>query len=70
LLATLATEVFKQERALQQENDNLQRQLRENEERLAQLRTFNELQDKMTMLAMRLDLHTGGMDVKELSKLA
>jgi hypothetical protein len=66
---SMATEVFKQERALQQENDDLQRQLRENEERLAELRMFNELQDKIAMLAMRLDLHTGGIDVKELSKL-
>jgi hypothetical protein len=67
---SMAAEVFKQERALQQENDNLQRQMRDNEERLAKLRMFNELQDKMAMLAMRLDLHTGGMDVKGLSKLA
>jgi hypothetical protein len=44
--------------------------MRDNEERLAKLRMFNELQDKMAMLAMRLDLHTGGMDVKGLSKLA
>jgi TolA-binding protein len=66
---SMATEVFKQERALQQENEDLQRQLRENEERLAELRMFSELQDKMAMLALRLDLHTVGTDVKELPKL-
>jgi hypothetical protein len=31
---------------------------------------FSELQDKMAMLAMRLDLHTVGVDVKELSRLS
>ena len=62
---SMATEVFRRERALQQENEDLQRQLRENEERLADLRMFSELQDKMAMLAMRLDLHTVGTDVKQ-----
>jgi len=62
---SMATEVFKRERTLQQENEDLQRQLRENEERLAELRIFSELQDKMAMLAMRLDLHTVGTDVKQ-----
>ena len=70
LVVSMATEVFKQERALQQENDDLQRQLRENEEHLAELQLFSELQDKIAMLAMRLDLHTVGMDVKKLSNLA
>lgn len=66
---SMATEVFKQERALQQENEDLQRQLRENEQRLAELRMFSEIQDKMAMLAMRLDLHTVGTDAKESSQL-
>lgn len=61
---SMATAVFKRERALQQEHDGLQRQLRDNEERLAELRKFSELQDEMAMLAMRLDLHTVGVDVK------
>lgn len=67
---SMAAEVFKREQALQQEKDGLQRQLRENEERLAELRHFSELQNKLAMLAMRLDLHTGGVDVKESSTLA
>jgi hypothetical protein len=66
---SMATEVFKQERALQQEKEVLQRQLRENEEHLAELRMFSELQDKMAMLAMRLNLHTVGTDAKESSQL-
>lgn len=66
-VASVATEVFKRERALQQRNDDLQRQLRENEESLAELRTFNELQNKMAMLAMRLDLHNVGVVGKGLS---
>lgn len=63
-VVSMATEVFKRERALQQETDGLQRQLRENEERLAELRKFSKLQDEMAMLAMRLDLHTVDVDVK------
>lgn len=66
---SMPTEVFKQERALHQENEDLQRQSRKNEEHLAELRIFSELQDKLAILAMRLDLHTVGTDVKELSKL-
>ena len=66
---SMATEVFKQERALQQEKEVLQRQLRENEEHLAELRMFSELQDKMAMLAMRLNLHTVGTDARESSQL-
>lgn len=63
-VGSMAAEVFKRERALQQEHDDLSRQLRQNEKRLAELRTFSELQDKMAMLAMRLDLHTVDVDVK------
>ena len=68
--ASIATELFKREQALQRRNDDLQRQLRENEERLAEIRTFSQLQDRMAMLAMKLDLREVGMDVKESSRLA
>lgn len=68
-VGSMATEVFRRERALQQENDDLHRQLRENEERLSELRMFSELQNKMAMLAMKLDLHTVDVDVNGLSKL-